>query len=321
MGKKEVVSDIELMEEMDKKRRKKEEADNKLPRPSLIKRIGIACLDLLMVFIVFVGSEVLLYHTLFKALHYNEMLDEVQEMYDNSHLFEKTTTSRNESIYNCYDKNKSPEENYEIRITYYYENDERAINANRMEVFEKDKLNSNLYELQGETIVRKENATDDEIRAFLEKQYKIAETFFKNSDRYIEIINSTARIMSCSYLISITIASAIFYLFIPMLRKEGETLGQMIGKLCIVDSRDNSQVKKWQIFVRYVALYIINFFFPVCMYVLFGSFSLIPTFISLVIMCFTKTNSGPHEYVSYTYVILKSRTDNFQTLKQLRGDK
>ena len=125
-------------------------------------------------------------------------------------------------------------------------------------------------------------------------------------------------LIALTILISLTIATSIIYLIVPLFRKEGETPAQIINKLCIIDTRKMSTIKKWQIVVRYLILLLFNYFMPVILFVEVGYFVPLTIIISLLMICITKNNLGPHDYATQSMVILKRRSDAFDVLNAMK---
>ena len=119
-------------------------------------------------------------------------------------------------------------------------------------------------------------------------------------------------------LLAITLATSIIYLIIPLCRKNGETPAQIINNLCIVDNKSMVDIKKRQIVIRYLVILLFNYFFPILMYVKFSYFSTITIIISVIMICVTKNNIGPHDYLSQSVVILKRKNDVLEMLNSLK---
>ncbi|HPM08083.1 MAG TPA: hypothetical protein PLL60_04800, partial [Bacilli bacterium] len=66
---------------------------------------------------------------------------------------------------------------------------------------------------------------------------------------------------------------------------------------------DDTRVKKGQVAIRFVILLLFNIWVPILLFARFSYFTLIPVFISIVLMSLTKTFSGPHDYVARTYIV------------------
>lgn len=276
-----------------------------LERPSLLRRVFAAMMDFILVVAVFIGLEVLLYNTFFKAVGYQDTLSEIYRMYDDSHLYVFKEESGYWSLKEVYDDKKTPEENYDAALIYYYSNDPRAAEANLLETYTETKLNSSYFELKDGEIVRTETATDASVKAFFEKEYDKAINFFESDKDYIGKMKYTFYIMLFSLVFSITVTTAVFYLAIPLMRKDGETLFQMLNRMGLADSRTDSRIKKSQVVIRYFVFLTFNFLIPLFLYYFWGYFSLITIFVTLTMVCITPSNSGIHEYISHTYVVTK----------------
>ena len=141
---------------------------------------------------------------------------------------------------------------------------------------------------------------------------------FDSNPIYKKLVSKITALIALTILISLTIATSIIYLIVPLLRKEGETPAQIINKLCIIDTRKMSTIKKWQIVVRYLILLLFNYFMPVILFVEVGYFVPLTIIISLLMICITKNNLGPHDYATQSMVILKRRSDAFDVLNAMK---
>lgn len=275
-----------------------------LPRPFLISRIWSIIIDTIAILILIVAFEWCFSQTLFEPLGYYEKLEAVHAMYDESHLFAYSEENGYSTIDLAYDDSKTPEENYDVAITYFYSHDERALADNKLAEYNAAKISSNYFVYSGETIVRAAEVEEAYFVAFFEFEYDEAVDYFESDPIYFSYMDSSFMIIVVTILISATIATAIIYLIIPLTRKNGQSLAQIITHLAIADSRDDTRVKKWQIVVRYLVILGMDFYFPILMYAQWGVFTAIPILASLLIMCVTRANEGPQDFASKTFVVV-----------------
>lgn len=310
------------MEDEEKFMKAEQNKKNTLPRPSLLKRVWAALIDIILIALIFFGLETACYYTIFQPLGYFDAIDEAHQLFEESHLYRKSEAGEYILLNAVYDEELTPEENYDGAITYFYSTYPYAIENDALSAYTDAKLATGYYEMnENGEFIRKTDASVEQVKLFLEKEYSDAVSFFTSSPAYVTVTNRSLRILLISALIVITFSSACIYLFIPLICKEGETPGQLLNKICLVDSRDQSQVKKRQILIRYIILLGFDILLPICFYIQWGYFSVFSIFITIVMISVTKSNSGPHDYISRTYVILKKRFDNFDLLKSVRGEK
>lgn len=286
---------------------KDEKKGYKLPRPYLLKRVFAALIDFVVAFILFMVLEAGEYYTVFNNLGYHTMINEIHAMYEDSHLYTYDDSSRTYlELTSTYDDSKTPKENYDNNLIYYFTNDARCIEDKKIDSYNDAKINSGYFKKDSSGNIN-ENADIDgtKLKLFYETQYKNALTYFSNNPTYKIDLSKTYYIVIYSILINIIISSAIFYLLIPILRKDGETIGYMIFKIGVCDARDDTKVKKFQIFIRYFVFTVFNFLIPLFIYTKWTYFTLVPVFITCIMIMATHSNSGLHEYISKTYVFDK----------------
>ena len=302
--------DKKLMEE----ERRKENA-----RPSLIKRIGVGLLDFLFAAILAGGLFAITYFTIFPALGYNEAAAKIVEAYDTSHLYHSVNGGF-VLINEDYDAAKTPEENYDVPITAYYSENERAIKDNKLDKYKETKLNSGYYELNSENeIVRKADISSDVAKAFLEQQYNNALDYLFEDPAIIDSYYKTFNCMAFSILIIVTISSSVFYIAIPLIDKRHRTLGYMIGKLIPVDSKEMGPVYWDRILLRNAIFVVFTFISPITLYFWANAltFSFIPFFANSAVLLFTRSNSGIHDFAGHVNVVNQSLSNPFENLKAI----
>ncbi len=142
-----------------------------------------------------------------------------------------------------------------------------------------------------------------EDKAEVEKQvYYLAANYFRYSKGYQEVNKKYNAYFNAEAYISLFIASALTYLLIPMLTKDGKTFGKLMFGLSLTNSR-GYKIRKSQILVRFLVFFVTN--------VLLGVVTIfILPFISFTIMIFSKKHSTIHDYFSATMVI----EDRFSTI-------
>ena len=253
--------------------------------------------------IVFAGLMVFAAAVLFESFGYADAIVTINNIDKQSGLYVER-----DGMYlyidNAYDNAKSIEDNYDLPISNYYSTDSRAVEADKMAEYNLAKEQSKLFDKDSNGKWIPKQADSDALRTFYQQQYARAVDFLAKDPTYVGAVNKTFQIMMSTIFVALLISTAIFYFAVPLLRKKGETLGQMICKVCLIDSRDNTPPKKTQVLLRSLAVVVINFFLPLTIYVVFSNFSLLPVIISMSVMCLTKYNKGIQDYVSQTHVVL-----------------
>ena len=281
-----------------------ETSKKNLPKPYLLTRISASFLDFLLAVLLFVGFEAAVYFSLFDVLGYHQYVEEAQQVLRESSLYVYDEDKGFLSITETYDEELTPEENYDVPILAYYTSDERAIADNCLLRYNNSKIASGYFVEENEGIyVRVASATDVQVKAFFVTAYDEAVAFLEDDPVYVNGVNKSFYIVVFSSLFSATMAMGIIYLLIPLLMKNGQTPFKLVFRLCLVDSRDETRVKRRQLVYRFLILLFFNIWIPILLFANFTYFTLIPIFVSVAMMSFSKSYSGPHDYVAKTYIV------------------
>lgn len=297
-------NDILQLEELSRKEQVKKDLEQ-ISRPSLMRRIGSGLLDVLFVIVLLALIELFTAAVLFRPLGYYDAQSDIDKIFAESGLYLRQN-SFNVQIKNAYDESKTVEENYDVPITRFYTENARSKAENKLAEYEKAKLDSDYY-VRDElgALVKKENVADNGLKTFYEQQYDKALDFLTKDSVYVTAVNKTFNIMVYSILISFLISAGVFYFLIPLVRKNGETLGQIICKVCLVDARNVGKVKKMQVVVRSLIVVVLEYLVPFWIYIFFNHVTMLTFLVSFAMMCLIKYNRGPQDFASYTQVVMK----------------
>jgi hypothetical protein len=312
------VNELSLVEQMELEIKKQEKAQkkekiNKLAKPNLLSRIWSGLLDVVFVFIITLIVEFAFVNLFYEPIGYNSLVNEIHQMYDAS------------SLYHIDEKGNYIEiEDYKEMdqiIIDYYSNNEYPLSKKMLDQYNNDKQSSTYFIFKDNIYLEKEDASDEKLKEFYEREYQDAINCFNSNPEYIMKVNKIESIIAVSIIFSIIISTSIIYLIVPLIRKEGETPSQIIHKLCLIDIRDLSTIKKSQIVIRYFIILFFNYLFTVVLFIKNDYFVPLTIILSVAMICITKNNIGPHDYVSQSMVILKRRADAFDTLKNITNKK
>ncbi len=305
--------DILRLDEVSRKEQVKKDLEQ-ISRPSLVRRIGSGLLDLLFIFVLFALVELLAAGVFFEPLGYFDAQRDINEIFTKSGLY-LHKNGMNVRLDNAYDENKTVEENYDLPITAYYTRDSRCVENNMMASYEKAKLDSGYYVQADSGLVKKSGVSDEKLKSFYQAEYENALTFLRKDPAYVQAVNKTFAITVYSMLISFLISAAVFYFVIPLARKNGETLGQIICKICLVDARNVGRAKKMQVVLRSLVVVVLNFLIPFWIFILAGSVTLFTVLVSFAVMCLTKYNRGVQDFLSQTQVVSKFESFRWKDLQ------
>lgn len=302
--------------------RKKDEFDEKKSkaRPSLLKRVAAGLIDFAFAAIFAGGLFALTYFTIFPSVGYQDSAQFILNEYVDSGLF-VYGSSGYELLIDHYDTNKTPEENYDLPVSKYYQTNERAISENRYGEYLDRKLTSGYYELNADNeCVRKSDVSTTTAREYLKNEYKAAVSFFHANPKLREASRVVGKTMAISLLIIATISSTIFYIVVPLINKRNRTLSYMILRLIVVDTKTLKPISKSKNALRCFVFIILTFISPFTMNLLFGNFtfSFIPFFINVAILSFSKNNTGIHDLAAGANVINESYSNAFEMLNTVK---
>lgn len=284
----------------------KEDTQYKIATPPFYKRMFSALIDIAFFFLLSVSLITLAYFTVFDALGYEDKIHHVQNMYEESQLFIKTEEGEFLTHIEKYDDKKSPLVNFDTPITNFYTTDARAILDKKYEYYCKAKLDSKLFETSDDgKIVPVIGISNDELALFLKGEYEGALNYFYSNPEYIYNSKFTYYTLIYSILTVCLVSSSCFYLIIPLCLKDKVTLGELMFKFVLVDKEKQIRATNKRVIIRFLCFASINIFAPVLLFTQIPYLSLIPLFVTILIMAFNKHNFAPHDYVSNSYIGLK----------------
>jgi len=138
-------------------------------------------------------------------------------------------------------------------------------------------------------------AIANSLTTFYANAYTTAVTDLNAQRAYFDLATRLSNYFTWELVISTAVSLLIFYLLIPMLFKDGKTLGKKVFGLALVN-KAGYKVSKLQIFIRFLAFAVIEVFGSV--YTLMGTI-----LISYTIMIFGKKNMSLHDFLASTRVI------------------
>lgn len=133
------------------------------------------------------------------------------------------------------------------------------------------------------------------LSSFYSTAYTAAVTDLNAQPAYFDLATQLSNYFTWELVISTLISLAIFYLLIPMLMKDGMTLGKKVFGLALVNKL-GYKVSRLQILLRFLAFAVIEIFGSV--YTIMGTI-----LVSYTIMIFGKKNLSIHDYVASTRII------------------
>ncbi len=126
------------------------------------------------------------------------------------------------------------------------------------------------------------------------------EEIFKNykDGLIIKLSNRITFINQMCVYISLIIAVTILYLVLPLILKNGQTLGKKMMGLKVVNKKDGSRVNFVTVIIRFFAFAVLEFFLSITLNIFY-----LPIIISLVIMIVNKQGQSLHDLLARTVVV------------------
>ena len=292
-------------------------------RPALLKRIGAGLLDFLFAASFAGGLFVLAYFTIFPKVGYQNASQTLLNVYETSGLYlPRTENIGFDPLTSRYDDEKTPEQNYDVPITNFYSNNVRAYHDGELQKYIDRKVASGYYYIdENNECKRKENVNRDTAKNYLEKEYNIAIDYLFSDP---ELVTAT-RILNYSIPVTVLIVtifgSAVFYFAIPLIDEKRRTLGYLIVRVMPVKSDDLTTPDRTRIALRSLMFVMINFISVITLGLFLNgtSYAFIPFFVNTVVICFSHSNSGLHDYGTKIIVINESYSNALSSLKQMIG--
>lgn len=275
-----------------------------LQKPSLYKRIFSGIIDIIFFLIITLGLELGSFYTVFESLGYRTYIENVQTMYKDSHLFTYSDKDGYQALNELNQEDVKPED-YDNAIIYYYSTNEYAISNNALEKYNKAKLDSNLYDYVNNEYVLKDAVSEESALKFLTNCYSEALDLFYSNPEFIHDSNASHNIILYGTLIVIILSSSIYYILIPLIIKNRVTLGELMFRFVLVNNVSNTKATIKASLIRNVVFILFNIVATFLIYLYVDYLAFIPMFITILMLCFTKKNLTPHDYMSNTYLVNK----------------
>lgn len=143
----------------------------------------------------------------------------------------------------------------------------------------------------------------DSIKLLKEYCYNATGEFY-NSDYFSGINNSIKWSQIFIVAMSATISFSVFYIIIPLIFKDGSTLGKKVNKLALISSSGYS-VKKRQVIFRQVVLFVELGLSSCIVGIGLTSIATLGVGVVILLICtlISKTHRAPHDYAAYTLLV------------------
>ena len=290
-------------------------------RPALLKRIGAGILDFLMAAGLAAGFFGLAYFTIFPSVGYQASASYMISVYETSGFYyPKENANGYVPLTDKYDDTKTPEQNYDEPIAYFYETNARAYSENQAQQYLDRKIESGYYYIDGEGVCkRKDTVAKDTAKAYLEKEYNIAVDYLFHDPQVAQAVKILNYTIPVTILITVVLGCAVFYFAIPLIDVKRRTLGYMILRIMPVTSDKMIKPTRSAIALRSLIFVVIDYISLITIGLFLGgtSYSFIPFFLNTVILCLSHSNSGIHDFGTKIIVVNESLTNALSSMQQV----
>ncbi len=323
----------DLLEE--KKKRAEDQKLSKEPyiakKPNLITRYAAALLDLIVTLLMIVGFFFACRYTILDPMGHQDDVDFVHNACAESSLFVESNGGYYEvTDEGKYDSSKTPEQNYELRIVYYYTNCDYPIQLKMKDTYFAEKTAAKYWKelIPDERYSLEKGSTMEQIEAwmnshyqrvegfedtnnnavvgFLSKQYESAIAKFVANPEYVKHTTHATLTEYFIVLISEILALGIYYILLPLVLKRGATPFKLVFKIAVIDKYGLKLASKMQILLRYFVLIVINFIIPTIWYFFMpsvvGYLAMLFPMAEIMFLGISHSNSGIHDYAARTYL-------------------
>ncbi len=320
------------------KKKKDQESDNALrddlylaKKPNLITRYAAALLDLLCSLILIVGFFFAARYTILDPMGHKEDVDFVHNACAESSLFIEVGEGYFDLTEDgMYDTSKTPEQNYETRLLYYYTNFDYPLSLNKKEQYFTDKaalpywnvlIPSDTYNLEKGSSFEEIDAwlnthysrsteysdtQDSHVVGWLSRQYEEALAVFDKVPDYVQHTKHATLTEYFTLLIAEVLGLGIYYILLPLVLKRGCTPFKLVFKMAIADKHGLNLAKKTQILVRHLLIIVINFLIPTVWYFFMppsvGYLAMLFPLATIMVLGLSPHNTGLHDLAAQTYI-------------------
>lgn len=296
--------------------KKKDEA-----RPALLKRIAAGLLDFAMMIGAAAGLFAIAYFAIFPSIGYQASTQFMISTYEDSHLYYPNEGGMGYvPLTDKYNDDITPEENYDSKISYFYNTNERAVLEYQAQKYLNRKLESGYYYLDDNNVCRRyDTVAKDTAKAYLEKEYNLAVDYLFTDPQVIHAVNILNYTIPTTVLIVVSLGCAIFYFAVPLIEHRRRTIGYIILKLIPVTSDALTVPARTAITFRSLIFVVVDYIslITIALFLNGTSYSFIPFFLNTVLICLSHSNSGIHDYGTKIIVINESGTNALSAMQKM----
>ena len=161
------------------------------------------------------------------------------------------------------------------------------------------------------TFEYKEGASKEDINRFWEAQYYVAvNDNLSNMRPYFTIKLAITNAIRLMIAISYLIGGLMFHLLVPLLSKDGQSIGKITTKIAVVN-KEGYRVKPWQIVVRFLITDIFEVIASMYLY-------FIPLLLTMAVVTLSRQQRSIHDFIASTRVINFSNSYIFKDEEEVK---
>ena len=268
-----------------------------LKKAKKLRVIGSSTIDLIFAIVLTVLIAIVVSGIFGRTEKYNNYRQRHTEILVNSHLYEESNGTAT-LVTNDID----------TAITAFL----TEYSEDGMSEYKQTKLNSGYFTEDGDNIVVKNDVAPETITKFYKQvlveltssnytSYKFFDAYLGQIEDAREVYNYLKAIVVIELIISFLVAVLIYYVILPMTRKDNKTFGKMFFHLAIYSKKGNLKPSKIQILFRELSY--IFFELLLSLYTTVTFYVPVALIFSLLMMLFTKYGQTFHDFVCQTIVV------------------
>ena len=176
---------------------------------------------------------------------------------------------------------------------------------------ENDSFKDNIYVIDQEGNFTSEVNTElsSQVRDFYQEIVNDLASDILEFEQVKEYTQKLTALTLLMFFISIIPTILVIYLLIPLLNKDGTTIGKKMLQMRLIDSKSGKNARKFQLFIRFIFFSLIN--------VALGIFTYgISIFVSILMMFFNKQRQTIHDVIAGTIIVCNNFAEQDKVSKE-----
>ncbi len=263
-------------------------------KTKLLRRVAAVLLDAIIAFVTFIVIHSFIAEPIVKnTTNYNDMMSEYIDIYETSYIFK-------------YDGKSIQRigENFDYNFSKFYEK------YDSLENYENKKKDSGLFKLdESSEKYSIEIGSADQMYKFYDEQFNEAYKIFIKNPRLVFLHNEIYKIRLITLLIPVIVSFIIVFLLIPIILKNGQTIGKKAMHIKIISKKGDGVVTNIQTIFRFFIDLIVMMLLSVLIY---G----IPLIVNLAMIILMKNRDSIEDILCSTLCIDNALFEDERKLRE-----